>query len=163
MCGRQLVKVVRPRRRIGAAVIALLISPGFALGACGGDAAHKSITRASFIRTADARCMSASGAAVSVDMSDLAKTSVMLRNTIAVRIQLEKDLKSIAAPAEDGAALRAFFDSYARHLVALNNLQAAAAQGNAELATRLASTQSQRMKEMEDQASAYGFSFCGRF
>ncbi len=149
----------RPR----AAIVAVIVALGIALGACGSGPTHEPVTRASFIRVADARCMSDNAAAVSVDLTNTAKTAAMLKQTIAARTRLERDLKALPAPPGDNAALTAFFESYDRHLAALKDMQAAAVQGNNELTAQLARTQAQRMQEMETSAAAYGFSFCGRF
>ncbi|HET6916823.1 MAG TPA: hypothetical protein VFH56_12095 [Acidimicrobiales bacterium] len=100
---------------------------------------------------------------MSVDLTDLAKTSRMLNETIAARVRLEADLKSMGAPTDDNTTLKAFFEAYDRHLAALRDLRAATGEGNLDLSTQLVATQGERMKEMEDQAAAYGFSFCGRF
>ncbi len=140
-----------------------MVALGFAFGACGSEPAHQSVTRASFIRAADSRCMRDNAASVNLDFTDSAKMAAMLKRTIAARTQLEKDLKTLAAPPGDSAALTAFFEAFDRDLAALQDMQAAASQRNVELTNQLGPTLGKRMQEMETVAAAYGFQFCGRF
>lgn len=130
------------------------------LAACGGGSSH--LSKASFIKRADAICLKASAAQSALSQpSSNAQLPGYVKRIYSIERGVVSDVRALAPPSGDEATISSILDNVDKALAFESNVEAAAATGNQSQINDAQAMGAKYLNQANTAAARYGFKECG--
>jgi hypothetical protein len=130
------------------------------LAACGGGSSH--LSKASFIKRADAICLKGSAAQSALSQpSSNAQLPGYVKRIYSIERGVVSDVRALAPPSGDEATISSILDNVDKALAFESNVEAAAATGNQSQINDAQAMGAKYLNQANTAAARYGFKECG--
>jgi hypothetical protein len=130
------------------------------LAACGGGSSH--LSKASFIKRADAICLKGSAAQSALSQpSSNTQLPGYVKRIYSIERGVVSDVRALAPPSGDQATIRSILDNVDKALAFESNVEAAAATGNQSQINDAQAMGARYLNQANTAAARYGFKECG--